>query len=101
MTAHSNLDLDSFERLLSNAFVVQESGLDGESLTAMVALQRAIATGQADVDRTMEVIAGHARAVANATGIAIGLLQGDQLVYRAGSGSGVRYVGQHVMASLV
>ena len=100
MTARSSLDPDSFERLLSNAFAVQESGMDAKSLTAIVELQRAIATGQADVDRTMEVIAGHARSVANATGIAIGLLKGDQLVYRAGSGSGASYVGQHVMATL-
>src|SRR5215470_14812958 len=100
MTARSTLDPDSFERLLSNAFAVHESGMDAKSLTAIVELQRAIATGQADVDRTMEVIAGHARNVANATGIAIGLLKGDHLVYRAGSGSGASYVGQHVMATL-
>jgi putative methionine-R-sulfoxide reductase with GAF domain len=100
MTAHSNLDPESFERLLSDAFAVQESGMDAESLTAIVELQRAIATGEADVDRAMDVIATRARNVANATGIAIGLLKGDQLVYRAGSGSGVPYVGQHVMATL-
>jgi hypothetical protein len=100
MTAHSTLDPESFQRLLSNAFAVQESGMDAESLTAIVELQRAIATGEADVDRAMDVIATRARNVANATGIAIGLLKGDQLVYRAGSGSGVPYVGQHVMATL-
>ncbi len=100
MTAHSTLDPESFHRLLCNAFAVQESGMDGESLAAIVKLQRAIAKGESDVDRTMEVIAGHARNVANATGIAIGLLKGDQLVYRAGSGSGVSYIGQHVMATL-
>jgi hypothetical protein len=100
MTARSSLDPDSFEGLLSNAFAVQESGMDAKSLTAIVELQRAIAMGQADVDRTMEVIAWHARNVANAAGIAIGLLKGDQLVYRAGSGSGASYVGQHVMATL-
>ncbi len=74
--------------------------MDDESLTAIVELQRAIATGEADVDRAMDLIAVRARSVANATGIAIGLLKGDQLVYRAGSGSGVTYVGQHVMATL-
>src|ERR1035441_6212609 len=100
MTAHSNVDPESFQRLLSNAFAVQESGMDAESLTAIVELQRAVATGEADVDRAMDLIAVHARNVANATGIAIGLLKGDQLVYRAGSGSGVTYVGQHVMATL-
>src|SRR5450759_2797721 len=100
MTAHSNVDPESFQRLLSNAFAVQESGMDAESLTAIVELQQAIATGEADVDRAMDLIAVRARNVANATGIAIGLLKGDQLVYRAGSGSGVTYVGQHAMATL-
>ncbi len=74
--------------------------MDAESLTAIVELQRAIATGEADVDRAMDVIAVRARNVANAAGITIGLLKGEQLVYRAGSGSGVSYVGQHVMATL-
>jgi putative methionine-R-sulfoxide reductase with GAF domain len=100
MTSDFTPDPESFQRLLSNAFAVQESGMDAESLTAIVELQRAIATGEADVDRAMDLIAARARNVANATGIAIGLLQGDQLVYRAGSGSGVTYVGQHVMATL-
>jgi putative methionine-R-sulfoxide reductase with GAF domain len=100
MTSDFTPDPESFQRLLSNAFAVQESGMDAESLTAIVELQRAIATGEADVDRAMDLIAAGARNVANATGIAIGLLQGDQLVYRAGSGSGVTYVGQHVMATL-
>jgi hypothetical protein len=53
--------------------------MDAESLTAIVELQRAVATGEADVDRAMDLIAVHARNVANATGIAIGLLTGDQL----------------------
>jgi putative methionine-R-sulfoxide reductase with GAF domain len=100
MTADFTLDPESFQKLLSKAFAVQESGLDSESLTAIVELQRAIATGEADMDRAMDLIAGRARNVANASGIAIGLLQGDKLVYRAGSGSGVTYVGQHVMATL-
>jgi putative methionine-R-sulfoxide reductase with GAF domain len=100
MPAHSALDPESFQRLLSDAFAVQKSGMDAESLTAIVELQRAIATGAADVDRAMGLIAMRARSVANATGIAIGLLKEDQLVYRAGSGSGVTYVGQHVMATL-
>jgi putative methionine-R-sulfoxide reductase with GAF domain len=100
MTADFTPDPDSFQKLLSKAIAVQESGVDSESLTAIVELQRAIATGEADVDQAMDLIAARARNVANATGIAIGLLQGDKLVYRAGSGSGVTYVGQRVMATL-
>ena len=74
--------------------------MDAESRTAIFELKRAVATGEADLDRAMDLIAVRARNVANATGIAIGLLKGDQLVYRAGSGSGVTYVGRHVMATL-
>ncbi len=99
MTAH-NLDPESFQMLLSKAFAVQDSGMDTKALAAIVELQGAIATGELDVDGAMDLIAVRARRIANATGIIIGLLQGDQLVYRAGSGSGVTYVGQHVMATL-
>jgi hypothetical protein len=100
MTADSTIDPESFQRLLSNAFAVQESGMDTKSLSAIVELQRSIATRDLDVDGAMDLIVVRAQNIANATGIAIGLLQGDQLVYRAGSGSATTYVGQHVMATL-
>jgi putative methionine-R-sulfoxide reductase with GAF domain len=74
--------------------------MDTKSLSAIVELQRSIATKELDVDGAMDLIAVHAQNIANATGIAIGLLQGDQLVYRAGIGSAASYVGQHVMATL-
>src|SRR6266849_4167966 len=56
MTAHSTVDPESFQRLLSNAFAVQESGMDAESLTAIVELQRAVATGEADAFQHREVL---------------------------------------------
>jgi hypothetical protein len=99
LSAH-NLDPESFEMLLSKALAVQGSRMDTKALSDIVELQGAIATGELDVDGAMDLIAARARKIANATGIAIGLLQRDQLVYRAGSGSGVTYVGQHVMATL-
>ncbi len=99
MTAH-NLDPESFQMLLSKALAVQDSGLDTKALSSIVELQRAIATDELGVYSAMDLIAVRARNIANATGIAIGLLQGDQLVYRAGSGSGATYVGKHVMATL-
>ena len=100
MTAQSTLDPESFQKILSNALLVQESGMDTESLSAIVELERSIATGKLDVDGAMSEIAVRARKVANASGIAIGLLKGDQLIYRAGSGSASTYVGQHVVATL-
>jgi hypothetical protein len=100
MTGASSFDRESLQKLLSNAFVVQESGMDTGSLSAIVELQGSIATGELDMDGAMDMIAVRAQNVATATGIAIGLLKGDQLVYRAGSGSAASYVGQHVMATL-
>jgi putative methionine-R-sulfoxide reductase with GAF domain len=100
MTAQSTLDPESFQKILANALLVQESGMDTESLSAIVEVERSIATGKLDVDGAMNLIAVRARKVANATGIAIGLLKEDQLIYRAGSGSASTYVGQHVVATL-
>jgi hypothetical protein len=100
MSAHSSLDPESFQKLLASAFVAQESAMDAQSLSAFVELQRSIERGELDVDGAMHLIADRARNVANATGIAIALLNRDQLVYRAGSGSAATYVGRHVMAIL-
>jgi GAF domain-containing protein len=99
MSIHSTLDPESFQRLLASAFAVQESGMDSQSLSAIVELQ-SIVTDECDVDRAVHLIAERARNVANASGIRIGLLMGDQLVYRAGSGSAAAYVGRHLMATL-
>jgi hypothetical protein len=100
MSAHSTLDPESLQRLLASAFAVQESGMDTQSLSALVELQQSIATGECDLDGAVHLISERARDVANATGIAIGLLKGDQLVYRAGSGSAVAFLGRHVTATL-
>jgi len=100
MSTHSTLDPESLQSLLASAFAVQESGMDTQSLSALVELQQSIATGECDLDGAVHLISERARDVANATGIAIGLLKGDQLVCRAGSGSAVAYLGRHVMATL-
>jgi len=80
MSAHPNLDPESFQNLLADAFAVQESGIHTESLSVVVDVQRSIETGEFDVG-TMQLIAERVRKIANATGVAIGLLKGDQLVY--------------------
>jgi hypothetical protein len=100
MSTQFKIDRESFQKLLACAFAVQESGLDTQSLSAILELQRSIATGEPDVDRTINQVADHARNVANASGIAIALLRGDRLVYRAGSGSAATYVGRHLTATL-
>jgi hypothetical protein len=101
MSHFSTLDGESFQKLLANAYAVQESQMDSQSLTAIVELQRLISRGDLDVDGALHLIVDGAQNVANATGVAIGLLKGDQLVYRAGSGSATTYIGRSVTARLV
>ena len=100
MSNDTAFDFASFQQLLENAFAVQESGMDARLLSSVVALQRLIGSGQLDLDGTMNLICERARGVASASGIAISLLKGDQLVYKAGCGSAAAYVGRHVMATL-
>jgi len=99
--SYSSLDRESFQRLLANAFVVQEGEVDSQSLSAVVEVQRLIGKGELDVDGAMHLIVDCARNVANATGVAIGLLEGNQLVYRAGSGAATTYIGRRAMATLI
>ena len=97
---YSSLDRGSFQRVLANAFAVQESQSDIQSLSGINEVQRLIGKGALDVDGAIRSIADCARNVANATGVAIGLLKGDQLVYQAGSGGATTYIGRRVMATL-
>ena len=100
MSTHSSRDRESFENFLASALAVQESGLDSESLSALVELQHSITTGETDLDRAMHKVADRSRNVTNATGVAVALLKADQLVYRAGSGSAAAYVGRRLTAVL-
>jgi hypothetical protein len=100
MRTHSSPDPDHFQKVLADAFVVQESEIETRSLCAVVELQGLIAKGELDIDRAMTLVADRACNVANATGIAIALLRGDQLTYRAGSGSSVDRVGRNMTAVL-
>src|SRR5678816_594149 len=100
MSSRFNLDHVAFQNLLANAFVVQESGVDVHSLSAVIKLQRIIGSGAVDEQAAMNLVADRARDVANAAGIAVALLNGDELVYRAGSGTAAPYVGRRVTAIL-
>jgi hypothetical protein len=100
MTVRSTLDLDFFQQSLASAFVIQQSLMDVQLPSALLTLRHLISAGEIDVSGVMHLIAGRARNVANATGAAIGLLKGDQLVYRAGSGTAATYIGRHLTATL-
>jgi hypothetical protein len=101
MSYLSTIDRESFQRLLANAYAVQQSQLDSQSLSAIVELQRVITRGTLDLDAALHLIVHRAQDVAQSTGTAIGLLKGNRLVYRAGSGSAAAYIGRSVTASLV
>jgi hypothetical protein len=100
MSNYSTVDRESFQKLFASAFAVQQSQIDTQSLSAIVEIERLIARGELDASGAMHLIADRTRNVANATGVAIGLLTGDQLVYRAGSGSAAAYIGKCVLATL-
>jgi GAF domain len=100
MFIYSSLDRDALQKLLANAFAVQQSQMDKQWLSAIVEVQGLIGKRELDVDGTMQLIVDRAQKVANATGVAIALFKGHQLVYRAGSGSAADYVGRQVMATL-
>ena len=100
MSSHPSLDRDSFETFLANAYAVHQSGLDPRSLSAVVEVQRLIGTDEFTVDQALHLIADRAVKVSNASGIAVALLEANQLVYRAGSGLAAADVGRHVPAVL-
>lgn len=100
MFTYSSLDRTALQKLLANAFAVQQSQMDKQWLSAIVEVQGLISRKELDVDGTMQLIVDRAQTVANATGVAIALFKGHQLVYRAGSGSAADYVGRRVMATL-
>jgi GAF domain len=100
MSNDSGFDRESFQQLLTSAFAVQQSQIDPQFLSAFVEIQRLIARDELDVDGVMNLIVESAISVANATGVAIGLLEEDQLIYRAGSGSAAADAGRQVRASL-
>jgi hypothetical protein len=98
MTGHSSSDRELFQTLLANAFAVQESGINTQSLSALVEVQELIAKGGPGFAEILDLIADRTRRVGGAAGILIGLLRAGQLVYLAGSGSAANYVGRHVAA---
>ena len=102
MKTRYSIDQESFQIFLANAFAVQESGLDPESLSALIEIQRFMASEEFDLNRAMQMIAERALGVRHASGVAVALLEANknELVYRAGSGSAANDVGRRVPAVL-
>ena len=100
MTTHPSLDRASLEKFLASVFAGHKSGLDSQSLSALVELRSSIMSGEPDLDRAIHMVADRTRNVANATGIAVALLKADQLEHRAAIGSAAGYVRRRVTAVL-
>jgi hypothetical protein len=100
MNANNSLDRESFQRLLASAFAVQESQIDPPLLSGIMEVQRLIKKRELGVDAVMPLVVDSARDLANAAGVAVGLLEGNQVVYRAGSGCSAANIGSRVKASL-
>ncbi|MGC2535365.1 MAG: GAF domain-containing protein, partial [Candidatus Sulfotelmatobacter sp.] len=75
----STLDRESFQKVLESAFAIQQSEMDGQSLSAIVEVGRLITRRELDVDEAIHLINDRARNVADATGVAIGLPSGVQV----------------------
>jgi len=62
-------------------------------LSAVIATQQEVLGAISDLERVMAVIVDQTPAVTNGTGAVIELVEGDELVYRAASGSAKMHVG--------
>jgi hypothetical protein len=100
MSTNSSLDRESFQQLLASAFAVQESQMDSQFLATIMEVQLMVTRGELGVDGSMNLVVDSARDVAKADGVAVCLLEADQLIYRAGSGCSATCVGSRVTASL-
>ena len=83
----SSLDPESSQALLANAYAVQRNGLAAEFLSALE-IQHFIASDDFDIHRAIVMVAERALKMSNAAEIAIVLLEGDELVYRARNNGG-------------
>jgi hypothetical protein len=100
MSANSYLDREPFQQFLANAYAIQESRIDPQFLSAMLNLERLVTQGELEAEGAMNLVVDSARDVGGAAGVAVGLLQGDELTYRAGSGCAAAHVGSRMAASL-
>ena len=100
MSARHSLDRESLQLFLADAFAVQNCGLDRESLCALIEIERFIASGDFGEEQALQMVVERALKVSDAGGISIALFEGNELVYRAGSGSATDDVGHHVPAVL-
>jgi putative methionine-R-sulfoxide reductase with GAF domain len=100
------LDEASFQQLLSAAYVLQEHNdrLRGrevhadfaKNLSAIVETQKLIQTLQLDLEAAAKLVAERVQKITNASGAAIGIIEKEELVYRAGTGTAAMDAGTRI-----
>src|SRR5258708_32021137 len=78
----------------------KESQMGSGFVIGFLAAQGWVAGGDLDIDGVMNLAVDSTRDVAGAAGVAIGLLERDQLVYRGGSRCSASWIGVRFAASL-
>jgi putative methionine-R-sulfoxide reductase with GAF domain len=91
------LDEESFQQILGAAFVLQQhndrlstnepKADPAQALSEIVETQKLIQTQQLDLPAAMKLIAERVQKITQASGAAIGVVEGDQLTYQAGTGN--------------
>jgi diguanylate cyclase (GGDEF)-like protein len=71
-----------------------------DRLIAIIEVQNEIAATRLDLDSVLDLVARRALQLTSATGATLELLDGEELVYRAGAGSAEEHVGMRVSSSL-
>ena len=100
------LDEDTFQRLLAAAYLLQEeagrpqpkppSRDQTRTLSEIVETQRLIHSRQLDLLAATSLIAERVQKITSAAGVAIGMVEGKELVYRAATGSAAGGIGSRV-----
>jgi GAF domain len=100
------LDAGSFQQLLAAAYVVQAHNdraagrkrkADAtNTLSEIAETQRLIQTQQLDLEAAAKLIAERLQGITNASGVAVGIVEGDDLAYRAATGSAAAEAGSRV-----
>jgi GAF domain-containing protein len=92
------LDEESFQKLLQAAYVLQEHNAElrvstrsngdlSRGFFEIIGIQRAIESGGLDETSALQLIAARALKLTGASGVALGMLEGREIIYRATSGT--------------
>ena len=100
------LDETSFQQLLAAAYVIQQQNETvippevhtnyAQTLSDIAETQNLIQTRQLDLPAATMLIAKQVEKITNADGVAVGIVQEDQLVYWAGTGTAASEMGSRV-----